>query len=92
MQNNSFLPVRNDLAPMNHTALLTLDKGAGLQVSKEVQNDRCHALLTGAAMENVMTLSAIEAHCNQVAPLGAHRYKLIADAYAMSAAARIARW
>jgi hypothetical protein len=97
MQNNGFFPVRSDLVPMNPAALAPYPAGpvnpaAGRQVSKEALSDQCRALLAYTAMENSLTLSAIEAYCRQTAPLGEHRYKLIADAYAMAAAARIARW
>jgi hypothetical protein len=87
MQNNGFLPV-----PFGASALLATDKSIGSRVGKEADGDRCRALLAYAAMENAMALSAVEAYCNRTAPLGAHRYKLIADAYAVSAATRISRW
>jgi hypothetical protein len=100
MQNNNFFSSRGDLVPMNPASLalssgatlLAADKNTGRLVSKEALSDRCRALLAGTAMENTATLSAIEAYCRQVAPLGGQRYKLIADAYAAAAAARIARW
>lgn len=50
------------------------------------------ALLTNTALQNVGSLSALEAHLIQVAPLGEARYKHIVDAYAMGAAQAIARW
>jgi len=50
------------------------------------------ALLASTAMENVGALSAMEGYLCQVAPSGAHRYKLIADAYAVAAARVISDW
>jgi hypothetical protein len=93
MQNNNFLSVRGEFIPANNALSLAMtDRMTGMRVSKEAINDRCRALLAYGAMENAMTLSAIEAHCNAVAPNGAPRYKSIADAYAAAAASRIARW
>lgn len=57
-----------------------------------VEREQGRALLTNTALQNTAALSALEAHCLQVAPLGDARYKLIVDAYAMGAANTIARW
>jgi hypothetical protein len=50
------------------------------------------ALITNTALENVGSLSALEAHLIEIAPLGESRYKHIVDAYALGAARAIARW
>ncbi|MDR0531382.1 MAG: hypothetical protein LBG83_04880 [Oscillospiraceae bacterium] len=50
------------------------------------------AILASTAMENVGALSAMEGYLCQIAPSGAHRYKLIADAYAVAAARVISDW
>lgn len=50
------------------------------------------ALLANTALQNVGALTALEQHLIQVAPLGEARYKHIVDAYAMGAAAAVARW
>ena len=44
------------------------------------------------ALNEVGSLSALETHLIQVAPLGEARYKHIVDAYAMGAARTIARF
>lgn len=44
------------------------------------------------ALNEVGSLSALETHLLQVAPLGEARYKHIVDAYAMGAARTIARF
>ena len=46
----------------------------------------------GLALNEVGSLSALETHLLQVAPLGEARYKHIVDAYAMGAARTIARF
>jgi hypothetical protein len=50
------------------------------------------ALLANTALQNVGSLTALEQHLIQVAPLGEARYKHIVDAYAMGAANAISRW
>lgn len=62
------------------------------RISKEVMSDQCRMLLACNAMENVLLISALESHCNSVAPEGSARYKLIADSYAVAAARSVGRW
>lgn len=50
------------------------------------------ALITNTALENVGSLSALEAHLIEIAPLGEARYKHIVDSYAIGASRAIARW
>lgn len=57
-----------------------------------VTHEKCRAVLAMSAMENAAILSAMEAYCYKTAPFGELRYRHIADAYAASAALRIARW
>ncbi|MEV7757840.1 hypothetical protein AB0O16_07570 [Microbacterium sp. NPDC089180] len=48
--------------------------------------------ITDVALHEAGSLSALETHLIQVAPLGEARYKHIVDAYAMGAARTIARF
>ncbi len=58
----------------------------------EATHEQCRMMLTSSALENVGTLSALEAHLVSVAPGGQERYRVIVDAYAVSTAMRVARW
>jgi len=49
------------------------------------------AFLADVAMSHVAALSAMEGFWSQVAPSGAHRYKLLADTYTEVAADMIRR-
>lgn len=55
-------------------------------------HEQGRAILASTAMENVGALSAMEGYLCQISPSGAHRYKLIADAYAIAAARVISDW
>ncbi len=59
-------------------------------VAEAIEQGR--AVITNTALENVGSLSALEAHLIEIAPLGEDRYKHIVDAYALGAARAIARW
>lgn len=50
------------------------------------------ALLTKTALDNVGSLSALEAYLSEVAPTGRARYKHLVDSYTMGAAKTIVRW
>ena len=50
------------------------------------------AMLTKTALDNVGSLSALEAYLSEIAPTGRARYKHLIDIYAMRAANSIARW
>jgi hypothetical protein len=79
--------------PVNSDMLLAAaDPNTRQRITNAALLDQGRALLAFTAMENTVMLSAIEAHCCCVAPNGAHRYRLIADTYAVSAAKRIAGW
>ena len=54
--------------------------------------ERCRALLAKSAMENAAALSALESHLREVAPLGAPRYKALADTFCITTAMRLANW
>ena len=58
----------------------------------EATHEQLRTLLTKSVLDNVASLSALEAHLSNIAPNGEDRYKTIIDAYALSAAMRIARW
>jgi len=58
----------------------------------ETGYEQGRAILTKSAMENVAVLSALEANLYQAAPGGANRYRLLIDAYTVSAAQRITRY
>ncbi|WP_086445477.1 hypothetical protein [Candidatus Enterococcus lemimoniae] len=50
------------------------------------------AYLAHTALEHAGTLSALEAHLNQVTPQAAGRYAHIVDSYVMGASNKLARW
>jgi len=50
------------------------------------------ALLANMALESVGALSSLEEHLCEIAPAGAHRYRMVVDAYAMGVAQRLAQW
>jgi len=50
------------------------------------------AILANMALESVGALSSLEEHLTEIAPSGAHRYRMIVDAYAMGVAQRLAQW
>lgn len=50
---------------------------------------RAKAVVTDNALMQVAGISALESHLVTVAPSGAHRYKHIADAFAISAASLV---
>ncbi|MDR1704574.1 MAG: hypothetical protein LBS19_07800 [Clostridiales bacterium] len=80
-------------SPVSSAMLLAAaDPATKMRVTKEVLHDACRTMLAYTALESVLTLSAIEAHCCQVAPNGAQRYKCIVDAYTAATAARIGRF
>lgn len=73
------------------------------QMGREVDGVRSRAVLaatvelgrgfiTDLALHEAGSLSALETHLIQVAPLGEARYKHLADAYALGAARTIARF
>lgn len=73
------------------------------QTGREVDQVRSRAIVAGMieqgrgfiaelALNEVGSLSALETHLLQVAPLGEARYKHIVDAYAMGAARTITRF
>ena len=105
MQNKDFFADTSIVAAQPTTALscqpsqinaamlyAAADKNTQQQLTKAALSDQCRALLAATAMENTLMLSAMEAHCTQVAPLGAHRFKAIADAYVIGTVKRIERW
>lgn len=49
------------------------------------------AFIATVAMDHVAALSAMEGYLRQVAPSGAHRYKLLADTYTEVAADMLRR-
>ncbi len=55
-------------------------------------HEQGRALLAYTALENTMMLSEMERTCYKVAPFGEERYQQIVNAYAASAAMKIARW
>ena len=55
-------------------------------------HEQARALLANTALQNAGSLSAMEAHLIEIAPLGEARYKHIVDAYALGATQKIARW
>jgi len=55
-------------------------------------HEQGRALLATTALENLGAMSAMESYLCQIAPSGAHRYKLVADAYAMAAARAVSDW
>jgi hypothetical protein len=55
-------------------------------------HEQGRALLTSTALESVGALSAMEGYLCQVAPSGAHRYKLLIDACASAMANSILDW
>ena len=59
---------------------------------RNVTREHYRALLTQTALTNVGALSTLEEHLCNVAPYGSERYRGIVNAYAMSAAMRIAKW
>lgn len=73
------------------------------QTGREMDQVRSRAVVSGTveqgrgfiaelALHEVGSLSALETHLIQIAPLGEARYKHIVDAYAMGAARTIARF
>jgi hypothetical protein len=74
---------------------LALQREGG-EVIKDVIVANLHeqgrALLANTALENLGSLSALEAHLTQIAPHGEERYRHIVDAFALGAAQKIARW
>lgn len=68
-----------------------MERVQGQAILAEVK-EQARAMLTNTALQNAGTLSALETHLIQVAPIGEARYKHIVDAYAMGAAQSIARW
>lgn len=77
---------------MNAAMLLAAaDKNTQMQLTKAAISDQCRALLACSAMENVLMLSVMEAHCCQTAPSGEQRYKAIVDAYTIGAVNAIAQ-
>jgi len=83
----SILPTQISLALTNNANRVIVR-----QATIEATHDQCGATLAKIAMENVGALSALEQHLYRTVPFGEARYKQIADAYALSAAARILRW
>ena len=84
-------------------SLAGMSGGMQRQTTKEIErvqgqamvsaaHEQARGLLSNIALQESGALSALEAHLVQVAPLGEARYKLIADAHAMGAAQKIARW
>jgi len=87
----------------NSTGLSSLSGGSSYGLSEYGGNftkafamtnlhEQSRAMLAYNALETVGAMSAMEAYLCQVAPSGAHRYKLIADVYASVAARAIAEW
>lgn len=98
--NTSILPAQGNRSPLS---LDRLSSGAQRQTRKELEQvivrsvvaearEQGRALLANAAMLNASSLSALEAHLIEVAPLGEARYKHLADSYTMGAAMAIQRW
>jgi len=98
--NNSILPAQGTSAL---SSLDRLSSGAQRQTRREIEqviarsvvaeaHEQGRALLANAAMLNASSLSALEAHLIEVAPLGEPRYKHLADSYTMGAAMAIQRW
>lgn len=78
-------------ASMQRQTARELERAQGQALVAEVR-EQGRAFLTNTALQNVAALSALEAHCIQIAPIGEARYKHIVDAYAMGAANAVARW
>jgi hypothetical protein len=76
---------------MRRSAIRQVEQVAatGLAVNAREQ---VRSLLASTALQNVGTLSALEEHLIQIAPLGAVRYQQIVDAYTLGAAQTIVRW
>ena len=60
-------------------------------VALEAMHDQCTALRVASALQNMGALSALEAHLQQIAPLGSERCRMILDAYAINLAIRLAK-
>ena len=85
------------------TGLSQMDARTQRQTGREMDQVRSRAVVAATveqgrgfiaelALTEVGSLSALETHLIQVAPLGEARYKHIVDAYAMGAARTIARF
>lgn len=85
------------------TGLSHMDARTQRQTGREIDQVRSRAVVAATveqgrefiaerALEAAGSLSALETHLIQVAPLGEARYKHIVDAYAMGAARTIARF
>ena len=91
----SLVPAGRPLSPTAIIAGCAVSQPNGLtarNVTDLAIHEQLRAVLAKTALDNVSALSAVEAHLNSVAPLGEERYKTINDAFAVSAAMRIARW
>lgn len=78
-------------AALQRQTVREMDRVKALALVANVREEG-RAILANTALQNVGALPALEQHLIQVAPLGEARYKHIVDAYAMGAAAAVARW
>jgi hypothetical protein len=62
------------------------------RLMNEAASDQYRAFLAQSALTNIAALSALEEQLSRTSPLGEERYRQILDAYAVSAAFRIAEW
>jgi hypothetical protein len=100
MAHSNNLPIKSALNDPSFTQLNGLAKWQAKQATSEMVkstlvatlHEQGRGVLTNTALENVGALSALEAHLIEIAPQGAERYRHIVDAYALSAAQKIARW
>lgn len=58
----------------------------------EAGHDRCRAILTQSALENIGALTFSATQLSQIAPQSSQHYTAILEAYAKQAAAQIERW
>lgn len=84
-------PVTKPLSPSTWLANRS-NQGLVQRAITEATQGECQALLTKAALDNVATLSALEAQLCFMAPMGEARYKTLIDSYTMTTAMRIAGW
>jgi hypothetical protein len=82
-------PITKSIAPSNRSSRQLTNYTT---LEQETVNERQRAKLAVSVMNNVAALSALEDYLSKSAPSGKSRYKMIADAYSVSAGIRLGRW
>lgn len=86
--------VQSPASKRSINAMLTSHSG-GLMLQNammEAGYDRCRALLTQSALENMGALTLLATRMSQIAPQSNRHYAAILEAYAKKTAEQIERW